>query len=306
MEIIDTENWPELKGLSTKGKRTKRWLVKDDIPPCPYLFKEPKEWAIPELWSEIFVYSLGAIVGIDVPETRPAINQSKYGVLVKYFLSIFSDPIIEENTSTYLAEEQLLHGGDLLANEDPSDYKGKHNLFLIKKVFNTNAIMEYWPEFKRILIFDCLIGNTDRHQDNWGVCVNKKTGKKRLAPAFDNSTCFAPELNEEKLASLLGNDRGLEAFLMKSKPPLYLSEDGKQCQSVTHLELIKYLAVKEPDTVDLIGGIISMPTDKISDIINGMVATNVPPPYKLSMNRASFILRSLLKRIEMLGSIINK
>ena len=41
---------------------------------------------------------------------------------------------------------------------------------------------EYWA---KILLFDCLIGNTDRHHENWGIIIDS-TNEKRFAPAFDN------------------------------------------------------------------------------------------------------------------------
>lgn len=48
------------------------------------------------------------------------------------------------------------------------------------------------------LLFDALIGNTDRHHDNWGLlwstahCV-------RMAPVFDNGTSLGHEIYPNKM-----------------------------------------------------------------------------------------------------------
>ena len=306
MDIINTEEWPRLEGLSTKGKRNKRWLIKGETPPRPYLFKEPKEWARPELWSEILVYHLGLILGVQVPETFLAINQNKIGVLVKYFLHINPTPIRGDGPDRYAIEETLMHGGDLLANEDPVDYKGKHNIFIIKKVFEKNGILKFWKEFIQMIVFDCLVGNTDRHQDNWGICVQRKTGEKRLAPAYDNSTCFAPEKSDNQIISesLLNLDV-LEVFLNKSPYPIYWSDNGGDCKRLTHTEFIKKLVSTEADTIDIIRKLIVIPEGRINAIIESMIDSDVPHEYKLSNERADLIRKSLVKRAELLNKIVN-
>lgn len=53
------------------------------------------------------------------------------------------------------------------------------------------------------VIFDALIGNTDRHQDNWGL-LWPIAGKARMAPAFDNGTSLGHEIAPEQLAGLAG------------------------------------------------------------------------------------------------------
>lgn len=49
------------------------------------------------------------------------------------------------------------------------------------------------------LILDALIGNTDRHHDNWGVLVTSEDGKFRyhLAPTFDHASSLGRELSRE-------------------------------------------------------------------------------------------------------------
>ena len=50
----------------------------------------------------------------------------------------------------------------------------KHNLLdverLMRALVNTGALVQKWRQrWAEALLFDALIGNSDRHQDNWGL-----------------------------------------------------------------------------------------------------------------------------------------
>jgi hypothetical protein len=53
----------------------------------------------------------------------------------------------------------------------------------------------------KALTFDALIGNTDRHQDNWGIIITRQTEapnkikKMRISPVFDNGTSMGHEIS---------------------------------------------------------------------------------------------------------------
>ena len=44
--------------------------------------------------------------------------------------------------------------------------------------------------FGILFIIDSLIGNTDRHNGNWGFLVNKKTGQVTFSPIYDCGSCL--------------------------------------------------------------------------------------------------------------------
>lgn len=55
------------------------------------------------------------------------------------------------------------------------------------KLFDYNSIQEkFWDMF----IIDSIIGNTDRHNGNWGFLVNKKTKKIEFSPIYDCGSCL--------------------------------------------------------------------------------------------------------------------
>ena len=61
------------------------------------------------------------------------------------------------------------------------------------KLFDYNSIQEkFWDMF----IIDSIIGNTDRHNGNWGFLVNKKTKKIEFSPIYDCGSCLNPMLED--------------------------------------------------------------------------------------------------------------
>ena len=62
----------------------------------------------------------------------------------------------------------------------------------------------YWA---RIFAFDALVGNTDRHQENWGLLWSNTGGipRVRFSPAFDNGTSLGHEITEAALPNFEDN-----------------------------------------------------------------------------------------------------
>ena len=58
--------------------------------------------------------------------------------------------------------------------------------------------------FVGYLMLDALIGNTDRHHENWGIM----TGRGRpqvLAPTYDHASSLGRELSDQKRQARMGN-----------------------------------------------------------------------------------------------------
>lgn len=67
------------------------------------------------------------------------------------------------------------------------------------KLFDYNSIQEkFWDMF----IIDSVIGNTDRHNGNWGFLVNKKTKKIEFSPIYDCGSCLNPMLEDRDIEKM--------------------------------------------------------------------------------------------------------
>jgi hypothetical protein len=191
-------------GVHPVGSKPKRMLtcplgVQD---PClvaghSYLFKTAEGWKAKQLWSEIIAYRLAVLTGVDVPPCFLAVNEQsgQMGALVEFFYGYpgENDPA------------RLIHGADVLMRLRPSATSerphGARTNVTICRAYGIRDSAEWWG---KVLAFDALIGNTDRHMENWGLLVQRNSDgtppRISLAPAFDNGTSLGYEKSEAQLA----------------------------------------------------------------------------------------------------------
>ena len=67
-----------------------------------------------------------------------------------------------------------------------------------KMINNIETKEKFWDMF----VIDSLIGNTDRHNGNWGFLLNKTTGKVSFSPIYDCGSCLKPMLEDEEIENM--------------------------------------------------------------------------------------------------------
>ena len=72
-------------------------------------------------------------------------------------------------------------------------------------------IDKFWDMF----IIDALIGNTDRHNGNWGFLYHKLDKTMMFAPIYDNGSCLNPLLEDEEISKL--NDTELRNIIYNER-----------------------------------------------------------------------------------------
>ena len=68
----------------------------------------------------------------------------------------------------------------------------------ISKISNINLFDDIKEKFFDMFIIDSLIGNTDRHNGNWGLLKNIKTNKTIFSPIYDCGSCLNPIKEDEE------------------------------------------------------------------------------------------------------------
>ena len=115
----------------------------------------------------------------------------------------------------------------------------------------------------KILLFDALIGNSDRHHSNWGITVTKsflaveKNEKEvnvmTMSPLYDNGSSLCSYINENDIETILKDKMKYEAIInTKSKSAI----GWNNIRPIRHFELIKKL--KEEyfnETIDFVKNI---------------------------------------------------
>lgn len=291
-QIVDVSGWLRNEPVYPEGKRVKALVY------CPantsfdflevghgYMFKESPSWAPEQFWVEILAYHIGSKMGVSVPVAFVAVdnNLGKSGALIRWFL--------ESSVNSSGEEESYISGGDF-CHEYINDFDRKsgsqHNFATIHQIFTDLAIEDWLEYWAKMLTFDALIGNTDRHQDNWGII---ESGGKifRMAPAFDNGSSMGYEKQPDKF-HLFNDQDYLLRYVLKGLHHMkwQLSDSSR----VEHIQLLENLSNNYPQTRQVMLKCLELVNaDIFETILNELIAFDVP--VKLSKERADFMLKLL-------------
>ncbi len=72
-------------------------------------------------------------------------------------------------------------------------------LEVLKNIYDDDKMLF---KFLDMFIIDAFIGNTDRHNGNWGFMYNKKDGTMEFAPIYDNGSCLNPIFEDSEIEKL--------------------------------------------------------------------------------------------------------
>ncbi len=77
-----------------------------------------------------------------------------------------------------------------------------------QQIYDTKELKEF---FWNIFIADCLVGNFDRHNGNWGFLINESLKKIEIAPIYDCASCLYPQLTDERITQIINDEEEMEA-----------------------------------------------------------------------------------------------
>ena len=295
---ISPNEWTEIQGFSSKGRRVKSWYERISDGEV-YLYKEPKKYistnfVTKEIWTELLAYEIGVFLGLNIPEAIPATDGEHYGVLIKSFL---------KRGDAGMPAVALAEASDILSY---AKIAHPHNLKTIKFLSQTPIVEKnLWTKYRKMLIFDCIIGNNDRHDENWGLLYGSELQQLVFAPIYDNASCLTAGETDDKVELLSQDKAKLEQFVNNSKPPnLYLNDQN--LKHYKHFEIMEYLLKTEPDMKELVEEMVNKDylsyTESILAQINRI---DVPEVYKLTDTRCKVILQILECRQQKLKDLIN-
>jgi HipA-like C-terminal domain len=302
--VIDKWRKDETYDIYTVGSRDKDAYFsprepkdKSIKPDWRYLFKLSRTTRTVEFpwqfWCEIIAYRFGSIIGVNVPPAHIGLSTiyengvNTYAALIEWFY--------DEKEDVYITGEQIMLG----LIEDFDTKKGrKHNLKTIRDFFkDREEALNYWA---RVLTFDTLIGNTDRHQENWGI-IRKKAklnpkefGEVYLSPAFDNGTALGYEILEEKLDKF--DDAKLKSYLIHKKAKHHmkwsLDEEGR----LNFCEFMKKFALALPVIRPIMIKCLDFTYDQVEKALAPLVEAISDPKCKLTRKRLDFVLKLIFNR----------
>ncbi len=315
LNISQWEPEADYGGVFPKGAREKSvYYSPDDVSEYPYLkpnfrylFKESFDRYPDQFWAEIIAFKVGSLMGVKVPPTFVSYKKIRSEIICGSLIEWFYD----EKSPLFVS---YFDGGALLGVIIPDfDQKRgtKHNFKDIMKLFSNISKMENFEldktwanDWLKIITFDTIIGNTDRHQNNWGVITTLVPGEKKyvvsISPAFDNGTSMGHEIVPHKLINFKSESR-LITYINKGLHHMrwQLGEDR-----MSHLDFMKRVFNNIPKSAEFVLELLDFDISTVESEINSLKKFIIPIP--LANIRADFILNLICKRVELLSELAER
>lgn len=163
-KLYNISNWDEQLWWNTGGTRDKKIYLNPNDNELYYFkqsFKKGKRDYKYEFWSEIVASEIGKMLEFDILNYDIAIRGEIVGCISKSMISQASEELIEGG--------KYLQAFDNTFNPESVKLRNQYNFELITQAFFSFNKEKYLKELIEIIVFDALIGNSDRHQENWAI-----------------------------------------------------------------------------------------------------------------------------------------
>ena len=183
---------------SYRGSEKKKTLIYNDHKylvkfPDPIREKNKNISYINNAFSEYIGSNIFKIVGIKTQNT--ILGKYQYNGKEKIVCAC----------EDFTDEKHVLYEFENLALSTNPDKKIETELNDIMEVIEESKMInniETKEKFWDMFVIDSLIGNTDRHNGNWGFLLNKTTGKVSFSPIYDCGFCLNPMLEDEEIENM--------------------------------------------------------------------------------------------------------
>ncbi len=223
LEVINVSVSSE-QSLETLGTKPKFWFKDDKLGQCLCKIVRPNTG---EDWSEVLSAGIASAIALPHAEYHLANYDGKRAVV--------SPSVVQKNDALLLGNELLVRIAETYDVGAARFHQTAHTVNLVFTALESIALLKFpagWlappiiktpPElFVGYLALDALVGNTDRHHENWGIIatLERPSAVLRLAPTFDHASSLGcHELDARKAERLRSNDKNFscEAYAARAR-----------------------------------------------------------------------------------------
>ena len=216
---------------SYRGSEKKKTLIYNDHKylvkfPDPIREKNKNISYINNAFSEYIGSNIFKIVGIKTQNT--ILGKYQYNGKEKIVCAC----------EDFTDEKHVLYEFENLALSTNPDKKIETELNDIMEVIEESKMInniETKEKFWDMFVIDSLIGNTDRHNGNWGFLLNKTTGKVSFSPIYDCGSCLNPMLEDEEIENM----SQIELKNLAINCYSCIKENGKKINYMSYIRLMQ-------------------------------------------------------------------
>ncbi len=218
--IEEFNNYKGSEKKKTLRYHDKKYLVKF---PDPVREKNKNISYINNAFSEYIGSNIFKIVGFKVQNTILGKYEYKEKEKIVCACEDFTD------------NENILYEFENLTLSTNPDKKIETEISDIMEVIEESKMIhteETKQKFWDMFVIDSLIGNTDRHNGNWGFLLNKNTGKVEFSPIYDCGSALNPMIEDEEMERI--NETELKNLAINCYS--CLKENGKKINYMTYIK----------------------------------------------------------------------
>ena len=226
------------------GTREKFWTVRPDGE--LWLYKKPRPTNLGEVWSEKVASEIARLIGVSCAEVQLTRHGDEIATLSRSFnpqewLSYHGNSVLANVISGYDRHRRFGQNAHsvkniVLAIVDLAD-KG-----LLDIVAASDRLASY-------AVLDAVIGNTDRHHENWMIMLDPEHNQFQVAPSYDHASSLGRELSDCRRRQLLDQGRVLNYIMggkgKRGKGGIYA--DSSRAIPLSPLRLAQLICRWRPD-----------------------------------------------------------
>lgn len=175
-QLFNINDWSEQQWLNTGGTRNKKIYLNPSDNQLYYFkqsFKKGKKDYKYEFWSEIIAFEVGQMCGFNVLPYHVAVRDHDVGCISKSMISSDKEELVEGG--------RYIQAFDNTFNPEDRSLRYQYSFELVTASLAFIGLQKYYSDFIEMLVFDALIGNSDRHQENWAIINGHSRISKSLA-----------------------------------------------------------------------------------------------------------------------------
>ena len=301
LDLIDFSCWNVYDGASEgSGRSEKIWLKSENG--SMGLFKFPKinpsdNKETTEHISEHLAYKIGKVLGIPTAKVDLGVYNGRIGCMSHF---VCEEKEILSEGIWFISSKFPQYDADKMINmADGKYYCLNHLLEAVPNILSNTMWM-------KMILFDFIIGNSDRHQSNWAILIKREKEhslRLRWCPLYDNGSSLCCYINEEECEKFLGNDKTRFESLVDSKSRSLIRIDGTKKSLPTHREVVSFLLNNYAASKEIAKDIIlKLSSIKIEEFLveypDDILYVNKKRLINKFLNRKCEILNELLKEVE--------